>query len=668
MKFKLSILALACSALVSHAQSTNPASYQTVEYNTSKILNSINASSAYARGFTGAGSTIAILDTGIDLKSTDFGNRIIGTKDFVNSGIVGVQDQSPISHGTFVAGEAAASANGIGVQGTAYNANLLIGKIAGANGVSFDATIINAIAWAGNNNATVVNLSSEMATNYSAKLASAGIYTVANMTNTPNYWTKVVAENPSNWLSAMNTNPNMVLVVAAGNSGLNYVSGYGELAVATNPNGSLMFGGRIIVAGNYNTQFNMLSPSSNAAGTICMNFVNNTCQDQYKISQFFLMAPGTNVVSTAVGGGTTTMSGTSMAAPVISGAVAIINQQWPKMTGANIVQLLLQTANKNIPNYKVAINGQGLLDLAAATSPVGALNIPTTGRTGTAPVGPMLVTGGSASLSKISSVMVLDGYQRDFYANGAKLQGRMPVYEFNARQAALPYQTRNPYTQFNSYTDYASSKLGNVEFTVYRDINRELTQDQSAMAEMSLTKGDFKFNAGAFSEQNTWLGNYTNSIGNVSQSLTSYVGVNFSKKYGESEYYASFYNGLTNTNSHGDYITNVGPVLSYSWSLGAERYLNRENSLGFMVYQPVAVYRAMSSTNIPTGVDSNGNTMYANNVNLAAGVKELRAGGYWKFAKKDNSHMLAFLETRQNYQGQLGFNQNAAGISVNYKF
>jgi len=29
---------------------------------------------------------------------------------------------------------------------------------------------------------------------------------------------------------------------------------------------------------------------------------------------------------------------------------------------------------------------------------------------------------------------------------------------------------------------------------------------------------------------------------------------------------------------------------------------------------------------------------------------------------------LAFLETRQNYQGQLGFNQNAAGISVNYKF
>ena len=63
MKFKLSILALACSVLVANAQSTNPVNYQTVEYNTSKILNSINASSAYARGFTGAGSTICLLYT-----------------------------------------------------------------------------------------------------------------------------------------------------------------------------------------------------------------------------------------------------------------------------------------------------------------------------------------------------------------------------------------------------------------------------------------------------------------------------------------------------------------------------------------------------------------------------------------------------------------------------
>ena len=386
---------MACSALVANAQSTDPSTYQTTEYFASNVLKAVNASNAYARGLTGAGSSIAILDTGIDLKSTEFGNRIINTQDFTGGGSV----QDIQGHGTFVAAEAAASANGTGIQGVAPNANLLIAKITNT-GVSFDATIINAVAWAGANNATVANLSTGLTVNYTTNLVSPGIYTVANMTNTANYWTKVLAENPNNWLPAMNTNPNMVLVVAAGNDSKNYSAGYAELAVATNPNGTLMFGGRVIVAGNYNVAVNTLSPTSNAAGTICMNFINNVCQDQYKISNFFLMAPGDNVTSTAIGGGTTKLSGTSMAAPTISGAVALISQEWPKMTGSNIVQLLLQTANKNIPRYNVNLEGQGLLDLAAATSPVGVINIPTTGRTTGPALSPVLVTSGSASLGK----------------------------------------------------------------------------------------------------------------------------------------------------------------------------------------------------------------------------------------------------------------------------
>jgi hypothetical protein len=188
------------------------------------------------------------------------------------------------------------------------------------------------------------------------------------------------------------------------------------------------------------------------------------------------------------------------------------------------------------------------------------------------------------------------------------------------------------------------------------------------MAEMSYIKDNFKFTTGAFTEQNTWLGNYTGSLNSNSQSFTSYVGVNYAKKYNDLEVYATFHNGLTNSNAHGDYIANVGPVLSYSWSLGAEKQLDKKNSVGFMLYQPVEVYRAIASTNIPTGFDSTGNIMYANSVNLAATVKEVRAGGYWKFSDKDNSHMLAFLETRQNYQGVQGLSETAAGISISYKF
>ena len=665
MKFKLSLLALACSTLVANAQSLSSSSYPTIDYTTSGVLATINDNVALARGLTGAGSTIAILDSGIDLKSHSFTGQIVGMKDFSNSGTM--QDNN--GHGTFVTGLAAANGTVTnGILGVAPGANLLIGKITD-NGVSFDINIINALTWAGQNGATVANLSSSMDNiNYNTKLVAPGIYTVAGMTNNPNYWMSVTAENPNNWINAMNSNPNMVLVVAAGNTGKNYSAGYAELAVSTNTSGSLMFGGRVIVAGNYYTNFNMLAPTSAAAGTICMNFTNNVCQDKFTISQFYLMTPGTNIIGTAANDTTTKMTGTSMSAPTISGAVALIAQEWPKMTGANIVQLLLQTGNKNIPRYSAALDGQGLLDLAAATSPVGLTTIPTTGRVSTAPTSPLLVTGGSASLGNISSVMLIDSYQRDFYAKGSALQVRMPVREFNANQSALPYQTHNPYTQFNTYSDYTTAKAGNLEFTAYRDASKLLTQDQSVMAEMSYIKDNFKFTTGAFTEQNTWLGNYTGSLNSNSQSFTSYVGVNYAKKYNDLEVYATFHNGLTNSNAHGDYIANVGPVLSYSWSLGAEKQLDKKNSVGFMLYQPVEVYRAMASTNIPTGFDSTGNIMYANSVNLAATVKEVRAGGYWKFSDKDNSHMLAFLETRQNYQGVQGLSETAAGISISYKF
>jgi len=90
------------------------------------------------------------------------------------------------------------------------------------------------------------------------------------------------------------------------------------------------------------------------------------------------------------------------------------------MTAANEVQLLLKTANKNIPNYDPNIDGQGLLDLNRATQPIGNLGISMTGRTGTAvPVSGVLAVShvSSNTVAKLSSVSVVDASQRDFTAN-----------------------------------------------------------------------------------------------------------------------------------------------------------------------------------------------------------------------------------------------------------
>ena len=85
MKFKLLAGVVLLQSALAYSQTTSY--WETPEYLKSGALLAIGASSAYSRGYTGKGSNIAILDTGIDLKSTQFANRIVLTKDFTNSSI-----------------------------------------------------------------------------------------------------------------------------------------------------------------------------------------------------------------------------------------------------------------------------------------------------------------------------------------------------------------------------------------------------------------------------------------------------------------------------------------------------------------------------------------------------------------------------------------------------
>ena len=94
-------------------------------------------------------------------------------------------------------------------------------------------------------------------------------------------------------------------------------------------------------------------------------------------SGFCLAAPGTDVYSTgAFDDGTIVKSGTSMATPVVSGSIALLNGYYPWLNGQNVAYLLLKTANKNFSDYSLEVYGQGKLDLeAAVTTPVDGLRL-----------------------------------------------------------------------------------------------------------------------------------------------------------------------------------------------------------------------------------------------------------------------------------------------------
>lgn len=386
---------------------------------TNRTASGIKQSYALSRGLTGAGSTILIMDTGIDINHPDLAGKIKYSIDFTNTGL-----QDKVGHGTHVSGIAAAKLNGIGMYGVAPGADLAIAKITNATNVSMS-NAQKALLWAQQyEDIVVANLSSY--TNYDNlflkgvtklsdgtyynhtyfnSLKSRGIVNPYYNGDSPDAWAKVLGKE-------------MVLVIAAGNRTTNFVNNPGIFATSVDSNGNLLLGGQVIIAGNYNTTTNTIEGSK--AGTMCRVVVNNTCADRYRASDFYLLAPGTAINSTYLNGTYKSLSGTSMSAPAISGAVAVVHQLWPYMKGEQIVQVLLKTANKNLPGYTKETHGQGLLDLDRATQPVGNLGISTTGRTGTAkPVaGTLAVSRLSSSVTaKLASVSAVDEFQRGYQVN-----------------------------------------------------------------------------------------------------------------------------------------------------------------------------------------------------------------------------------------------------------
>ena len=227
--------------------------------------------------------TIAIVDTGVDLNHNDIKNKIVAGYDFVNNDTVAQDDQG---HGTHVAGVAAASTNNaLDVAGTDWNARIMPVKVLNSSGAGTTAAIINGIYWAADNGAHVINLS-----------LGGGSYSQA-------------------FQDAINYayNKNVIIVAAAGNSASSaaqYPAAYAN-----------------VVAVGATTSTDGLSTSSNFGSWVD------------------LAAPGQSIVNLKMGGGTVTFSGSSMAAPLVAGAMTLTWSKRLTATNATIINRVLSTCD-----------------------------------------------------------------------------------------------------------------------------------------------------------------------------------------------------------------------------------------------------------------------------------------------------------------------------------
>jgi serine protease len=127
--------------------------YRTQQWDLSKI----RVGDAWQRA-TGAGVTVAVIDTGVDSSHPDLTGQVLPGIDII-AGTSGTSTD-PNGHGTHVAGTIAAlTGNGVGVSAVAPNATILPVRVLGANGSGYMSDAATGIIYAADHGANVINMS-----------------------------------------------------------------------------------------------------------------------------------------------------------------------------------------------------------------------------------------------------------------------------------------------------------------------------------------------------------------------------------------------------------------------------------------------------------------------------------------------------------------------------
>lgn len=267
----------------------------------------------------GEGVKVAIIDTGVNGDITELRGVVVGGTDA--SGIGSPDGQTPVGeeseHGTMVASLLAGrgAGEGNGVIGVAPDAELLTASVAfgqdSGSEKTNDEQIAEAVRWAVDNGADVINMS-----------------LTRNTRDWPESWDDAFLHAFAN---------DVVVVAAAGNRG----SGTSEVgAPATIP-------GVLTVAGVDRDQ-NASFDASSQGITIAV------------------AAPSEDLVGVLPDGGYVQWSGTSAAAPLVSGLVALVRAEFPELDAANVINRVIRTADPKGEDAPSPLYGYGIIDPVAA--------------------------------------------------------------------------------------------------------------------------------------------------------------------------------------------------------------------------------------------------------------------------------------------------------------
>jgi subtilisin family serine protease len=315
---------------------TDPTRFETPEYRAQKGLAVIHASTLYARGGTGQGVAVALIDSGLNSNLPAFQGRIRDPGfDYVENR-VGTLDR--IGHGTQMAGILAANKDDHGMHGVAFNAQLIPFRFGDDNepfffdreiaqswqaGFDKGARILNN-SWANAIPATEINearynqvMPESLVT--ARKLVRDGAVFVFP---TGNELKREPLAEPGLPLALPELEKGWIAVVAlkSDGSGINAKSNYCGVAAA----------------------WCIAVPGGDSGA-------------------------GQGLLTTGKDGEYVQTAGTSPAAALVSGALAALHSRYPELTAQQVRERLLATANRTGIYANSEAYGRGLMDLEAAS-------------------------------------------------------------------------------------------------------------------------------------------------------------------------------------------------------------------------------------------------------------------------------------------------------------
>lgn len=321
----------------------------------------INVSKAHDQGITGQGIIVGVIDSPINQNHPNFKDKILDQSLGKINNKTYTPDFNSDVHGSHVAGIIGAKRNNTYPYGVAYDAKIYGLQATGANVGRASLVPANAYEYFKDKDVKIINNSWGSAIFPVVGMKQLGWYSSTLKEQKPNYIINTASsKNIIKELIQLSKEKQVLMVFASHNQGISSpdleavlpyydeslkawlsVGSLDSSKINKDPKGKLVvqaqglsdFGNAFVGAEN----FSLVAPGSNI----------NSINASYRVKDSIFGSIDRKPYRI--------LSGTSMAAPMVSGAAALVSQKFPFLNGKQIADVLLSTANKNYQAPKLTV-------------------------------------------------------------------------------------------------------------------------------------------------------------------------------------------------------------------------------------------------------------------------------------------------------------------------